>query len=345
MGSSPLRLFALLLLMTAASATADEVVVQNLKSLLAALGSDRTVILEPGDYHSDETIVVKGLQNLRLVGKDRDATRILVRNDYSDVIRFEDVRGLTLSNLTFGHHPEVAYCVGGVVVITRSAEVKVENSVMFGSGVEGLTLHQVEGFQMERSEIRECTSSVMTVIDSSRVQVSESDFLRSEVWEGQINVVASDVLFDQVTVENLGSNGASDLVLLDQVPYYLDEATLASSSSAEAHVVFRGGRIAGVVNLPDEDEPRVTLEGVDTAGVRSPDDGDSEDGEEGSYEGGDEGEGEGDEGEGEEGSHGSCPELEQVALERGVEVKRLQAELLAASQRIAELEEELARGR
>lgn len=64
-----------------------------------------------------------------------------------------------------GHHPDVGYCVGGVVVFSKARDVKVENSVMFGSGVEGLTLHQVDGFDMERTEIRECTSSVMTVVE------------------------------------------------------------------------------------------------------------------------------------------------------------------------------------
>lgn len=247
---------------------ADEVVVHDLAGLRAAVSSNRTVVLEPGDYVSDHRLDVSWVKNLVLRGRDRTGTRILSRDDYSDVLHFDHVEGLRLENLTVGHHPDIAYCVGGVVTLSRTKDVVLEGVTLFGSGVEGLSVLDSERVTLAGSEIRECTSSALSVVSSRDVVARDSVFRDSEIWEGIVNVHGSDLRLESVGIEFHGEERV-DLFKLQHIPYYLAQEDFEPLEGGESRVRMVGGSVSGRISLDLPDADGVVLDGVDTSGVEA----------------------------------------------------------------------------
>ena len=50
---------------------------------------------------------------------------------------------------------------------------------LFGSGIEGLTTYQVKNLSLIKSEISECTSSIMTIMDSKDILIEECEIYKN----------------------------------------------------------------------------------------------------------------------------------------------------------------------
>jgi hypothetical protein len=262
--TTPLLLAALLV----APLAAQDTVVHDAAELKAALGSDRTIVLEPGDYVFESALRIDKLRNLTIRGRDRATCRILAKDDYADVVVVADSENVTFESLTMGHHPDVAYCVGGVLAFWRSKDVRALSVTLFGSGVEGLSLVEVDGALAEDVEIRECTSSGMSVASSRDVLVRNSVIHENELWSSIFNVHSSTVVVEDTRVAH-AANEPANLVATRHVPYFLTHEDWEPPEDGKGSFTMRRGVVTGAIKVPSTGVPDVVLEDVDTSGAGS----------------------------------------------------------------------------
>ena len=158
--------------------------VHNAGELLGAIGSGQTVELAPGTYNlskvrwrdlphvtwrrvaKGEEIVLHDLTELTLRGNGKSSTTIVTEHRTAGVLSFERVDGLHLENLELRHATRQKDCTGGVLSLLEVSRVSIDGCQLLGSGREGLTLKKVEKMRFANSEIRQCSASIMTIIDS-----------------------------------------------------------------------------------------------------------------------------------------------------------------------------------
>ncbi|MEM7009997.1 MAG: hypothetical protein AAF585_00815, partial [Verrucomicrobiota bacterium] len=129
--------------------------VSSAQELLDAIGPDRTIKLAAGvydltpaaegesEYHVARYVFdgfersVKHVNGLRLIGGA--GVKIQVEPRYANVLTFEGCRDLTIENIFFTHTPEQGYCTGGVLNFANCSNVVINNCVLDGCGIEGIT--------------------------------------------------------------------------------------------------------------------------------------------------------------------------------------------------------------
>jgi len=166
--------------------------VANAGELLGAIGSARTIELAPGTYNlstvrwrdlphitwrpvaKGEEIVIHDLADLTLRGDGKSSTKIITEHRTAGVLSFERIDGIRLENIEFGHAVGEGDCSGGVLSLVEVKRVSINGSQLLGSGREGLTLRNVENLRFLNSEIRQCSTSIMTVFDSKDLVFEKS---------------------------------------------------------------------------------------------------------------------------------------------------------------------------
>ena len=170
--------------------------VATMRDFIKALGSNRTIVMKPGVYmwsdgyvigegggtENYETLsehirdgVIHGVENLAIVGLGT-GPRILQPDGYDHVLSFRDVKGLTLYNLILGHHVDIGWCAGGVVLVLGGQDIVLDGLDMFGSGTEGFTLKHVENIQIRHSVVWGCSEQLGTAYFAKDFRVRDTVF-------------------------------------------------------------------------------------------------------------------------------------------------------------------------
>lgn len=166
-----------------------------------AIGSNRVLELQGKDYllskvankyreyvdleerHDGKSLVIKGVNEIRLIGHKESKTRLVVNPRYVDVLRFIDCENISIKNLTMGHEPS-GYCTGAVITFENCSRVKIEDCDLFGCGTQGIQLNNVNHFIFSRSIIRDCTYGILSLRNSSDIRFQNSRFIDNEMFYG-----------------------------------------------------------------------------------------------------------------------------------------------------------------
>lgn len=194
--------------------------VSTVEELVNSLQSDMKITLLPGRYNlSDlagkirtaaiswqevfdgQEMVVSNVSNLTIIGKA--GAEIVVDPRYAWVIRFNNSKNIQISNLTMGH-TEKGSCVGGVLGFYGGEEIKITNSILYGSGTEGVRVEDVNNFTFSNSVIKECTYNLMTLKNADNTLFENSAFLNT----GE---------YDMVLIEGSGKIEFKDCMFRDNV--------------------------------------------------------------------------------------------------------------------------------
>ncbi len=194
--------------------------VSSADGLLNAIGPNRTIQLSPGDYvlsdvmdrymdyirwtpeFDGNTITVRNVKNLKIIGSRGGATRLLVRPRYVYVLSFENCENVELANLVMGHSPETGNCTSGVIGASNCSNLEIRSCDLFGSGTEGLTLANVRNMVFHESTIRDCTYGIMTIKGCANLQFTQSSFIRNkEFWAVNIHD-SKDISFVDCSFKN-----------------------------------------------------------------------------------------------------------------------------------------------
>ncbi|MCI4670646.1 MAG: right-handed parallel beta-helix repeat-containing protein [Bacteroidia bacterium] len=198
----------------------EKVTVSSVEDLIEAIKSNTQITLLPGRYNLSEyegkirtkniswsevfdgmEMVVTDVENLEIKGMA--GAEIVVNPRYAWVMKFRRGKNIKLSNLTMGH-TEKGSCVGGVVSFYTGKDIKIENSILYGSGTEGVKLSNVSKFTFTNSVIKECTYDLMSLSNSNEVLFENSAFLNT----GE---------FDMVIIEGTGKIVFKNCMFRDNV--------------------------------------------------------------------------------------------------------------------------------
>lgn len=195
------------------------VTVSSSKELMENIAPNTKIILKAGNYDllnpkvltnkyikysevfDGYEVILNNITNLTLEADAGAKVNLLIDPRYANVLSFNNCSNINISGLVAGHYPDKGACVGGVFKFEDSSNIQINNSDLYGCGIEGLTLNNVKNLQFINSTIRDCSYGVMTINSSSNISFSGSTFKDNKEYYG-INVSESDLTFDKCTISN-----------------------------------------------------------------------------------------------------------------------------------------------
>ena len=204
------------------SAEQETVTVTTVDEFLAALGSNREIIIDApmldlstatgykdmtggenydwSDIYDGPQLNIRNLDNLTIRGKDgKGANVISAVPRYAQVLCFEGCTNLTVKDVTLGHTKEPGYCTGGVLDLQRCTNVTVENTGLFGCGTIGIQGYQCVNMALIGNEIYECSYGGISLNQCQKADMTSNTFRDlGEEYGGYIYSVSgcTDLTFD-----------------------------------------------------------------------------------------------------------------------------------------------------
>jgi hypothetical protein len=153
---------------------------------------------------------VQNIQNLQISGNPKGFTKLLTSVSSAYVLSFKNCENLLLENLEAGHAPTQGYCRGGVLGFYNSKKIQVNNSILFGSGSEGITLEGVSEAKFNNLVIKSCTYGIMTLTGGRDIEFNNSRFTDNREFD-MISVSDSEnIRFNQCQIDfNRSGRGES----------------------------------------------------------------------------------------------------------------------------------------
>ena len=156
------------------------VTVNSVDDFLAAIGPDTEIILEDGyydlfsasDYGRESAnpyyiwqdagdgwqLTIQNVENLTIRGSGTQATELVHKPRYVDVLKFENCADVTLEGFTAGH-TDGAECSGGVIDMWNCREMDLDSLGLFGCGTTGVRAENCLDVTVRNSEVYECSSN------------------------------------------------------------------------------------------------------------------------------------------------------------------------------------------
>ncbi len=151
----------------------QEITVTNGEELLAAIGSNRKIVLSAGTYEVDTTINVRYISGLEIIGGE--GVEIISLNPYAPVVYIRYADNITIDGVVMGHYTVETHGCGveGYVICASGCEnLTVNNCDLFGCGLNGLSLHGVTGFSADNTVIRDCMYNIMDLYDCDNIELT-----------------------------------------------------------------------------------------------------------------------------------------------------------------------------
>ena len=153
--------------------------VSTVDELLEAIGPDRIIQLEDGEYNLTQAgsygdlsageywhwvdsydgyqLVIRNVAGLWLEGSDVQRCSIVTEPRYANVLAADSCDDLHFSNFTAGHTPGEGYCSGGVLDFYSCSRVRIQNCDLYGCGTYGITATESFSVIASNTAIHDCT--------------------------------------------------------------------------------------------------------------------------------------------------------------------------------------------
>jgi hypothetical protein len=166
-----------------------------------AIGSDRIIQLKSTIHISDifstkkglnhrfeavfdgYELTIVGVSNLKIEGLGNKPVEIITKPQYGNVLTFKNCNNITIENIEAGHGPEKGYCTGGVFNFVDSKNITINKSIMYGSGIEGITAENTTDLKCNNSIIRECTYCIMTLKNCNDFEFTNCEFTDNQEFD------------------------------------------------------------------------------------------------------------------------------------------------------------------
>ena len=175
---------------------ANEIVVSTVDEFLAAIGSDRTVYLQPGDYDLTKAkdygqptaslwynwtpcndgfeLSIEGVEKLTILGHSAADVTLVTSPRYANVMAFSNCSGVSVQGVTAGHAEGPGNCSGAVLYLESTDAAIVRDCDLYWCGTLGLSMWDCEDVTATNCTVRECSLGGMQVIDSQNVRLEDS---------------------------------------------------------------------------------------------------------------------------------------------------------------------------
>ena len=176
-------------------------IVNSPDEFVNAIGSDRIIQLRGStislsdlpstrqgpNYRFEEVfdgheLVIFGVNNMKIVGLGSKQVEVVTKPIYSNVLVFKNCENITIENVYAGHS-QGGECTGGVFKMVDSKNFTINNSTLYGSGMEGITAENVTGLRFNNSVIRGCSYHIMTLKNSSDFEFNNSEFTGNKEFD------------------------------------------------------------------------------------------------------------------------------------------------------------------
>lgn len=180
----------------------EVITVENAEEFVEAIGSNRIIQLKGNTIYLSELgadrngenfyyqecydgheLVINNVVNMKIIGLGAKPVKIITKPTYGDVIEFKNCEKIHISNVDAGHGPEKGGCVGGVFHFIESTNISIDKSIMYGSGIEGITAEKTTNLKCTQSIIRGCTYSIMTLTESSNFEFEGCEFSDNKEYD------------------------------------------------------------------------------------------------------------------------------------------------------------------
>ena len=179
----------------------QEYTVSNTREFLDALGSNRTIIVKQGEYdlsnyvtstgashyyrdtYDGAELVLNEIENLTIRGVGSNLTHFITRPSYGNVFVLVGCSNVKFESIKAGHGPEKGYCTGGVIYLEDCMEIEINNCLLYGSGIEGLTAEGSQDISLNNTAIQGCTYSILSLSGCTTVNFSACKFFDNEEFD------------------------------------------------------------------------------------------------------------------------------------------------------------------
>ena len=174
------------------------VVVTTIDELLAAIGPDRTIVLDGeifdlstasnygsvgGEYYfwnqsyDGPELVIKNVSGLsiRANSDDPKATALAAIPRYANVLNFENCDDIVLIGFTAGHTKEPGSCSGGVLNFRNCNNVRTDGMRLYGCGILGIQASNCTTISVMRTEIYECSQGAAQFFQTDGINFVDCD--------------------------------------------------------------------------------------------------------------------------------------------------------------------------
>ena len=167
----------------------EEITVSTAEELLAALGSNRRILLQKGVYNLDVAkqvfvgnanvyfeesyggleLILDDVHNLTIQGEGDLQSEIVIEERDSAVMSFLSCSNIRIQNMIAGHTKEGGECSSGVFFFYDCAGVSIDGTQMYGCGTHGLELYKATDVEVSDSSVFGCTAGAVYITESENI--------------------------------------------------------------------------------------------------------------------------------------------------------------------------------
>lgn len=189
------------LINTTKKLASNEVLITNVKELLTHLGSNKTLLLESGDYILEGgtsiqnphiksewaidsyNLIFQNLKNMTIKAlHPEDPPRIASTQFDVTVLNFENCSHILLENIWVGHFVEKGGCGGGCISTFNSTHFKFNHVQLYGSGVFGIEARSSQHFEFKNTKVFECTGYIVDLSSCTNFNYINCEFLDNKCY-------------------------------------------------------------------------------------------------------------------------------------------------------------------
>ncbi len=175
-----------------------QIKVSSIDELIAAIGPDRTIILEAGTYDLSSAsnygtsvgeyyyweqrwdgpqLVIRDVSGLTIAAESDDpkATTIAAIPRYANVLSFTYCNDIEFRGFTAGHTKEQGECAGGVLYFEGCGDIRLEECRLYGCGILGIEAANCNSINVDKCEIYECSYGAVQIHDSDGISFRQCD--------------------------------------------------------------------------------------------------------------------------------------------------------------------------
>lgn len=173
----------------------QEINVSTIDEFLEALGSCRTITMEPGNYCLSEAagygmwsdnpyydwvegydgyeLNLKNIDELTIIGSGMDQTFLEALPRSVAVLRLTDCYAVAIRDMTMGHVEMAQACEGAVLALECCAVVNLENLGLYGCGTEGVSAIDSGDLTVSGCHIYDCSTFGVFLYNCDYVNITD----------------------------------------------------------------------------------------------------------------------------------------------------------------------------
>ena len=218
--------------MPTVSAADGEIHVSTVDEFLAAIGPNRTIVLDAPLYdlstasnygsigtayyywnenYDGPELVISGVDNLtiRTAGGPAEDCVIAAIPRYANVLYFRNCSGISLAGFTAGHTQEPGTCAGGVLYFEDCHDMYVEGCDLYGCGILGIQTWQGTGLTVRDCEIYDCSWGAVSCSMTDGIRFLNCD-IHDVASPALFFSECGDLLWNDEPLENTSYNIGAD---------------------------------------------------------------------------------------------------------------------------------------